>query len=76
MFLQQIDKNTFWLPLLDSLIEWIFIHAKVFKIFISRKKGYRENEETRNGDTKPRKVLLLAWRNSIKLDKKNLFVNS
>ena len=54
MFLQQIDKNTFWLPLLDSLMEWIFIHAKVFKIFISRKKGYRENGETRNGDTKPR----------------------
>ena len=52
MFLQQIDKNTFCLPLPDSWIEWIFLHAEVFKIFISRKKGDIENGETRNGDTK------------------------
>ena len=37
MFLQQIDENTFWLPLPDNLIEWIFLHAEVFKNFISRK---------------------------------------
>ena len=36
--------------LVDTSIEWIFLHAEVFKIFISKKKsGYRENGETRNG---------------------------
>ena len=32
------DRNTFWWPLPDNLIEGIFVYAEVFKNFISRKR--------------------------------------
>ena len=40
-------------------MEWIFRHAEVFKNFISKKdRLYKENGETRNGDTRKAQIVL------------------
>ena len=42
-FSNKSKKGLFWWLLPDSLIEWIFLHADVFKNFISRKKRLYRN---------------------------------